>query len=343
MKTTYKLSFLFLMILAAVSCNNGKSFIPNSTGVPYEVLVVMDKNAWKGEAGDAIREELSSDIPFLPQSEPSYKISSVDPAHFDNLLHPVRNIVIVTLSNIYTRIGFSYEENVWANNQMVLHVNAPDAATLKEGLTKRQRGIVNFFNKCELNRAFATLQEKHNTQILTDLKKQMDVELLVPGDVKYTKVGKDFLWISNQGVKGRSDVVVYSFPYKSKNDFSRDHLLMMRDSILKQYITGAPKGSYMATEYRAPVICDTIEVNGKFCVQIGGLWQMEHDMMGGPFISQSRLDEKNQRIVTVEGFVFAPEMGKRNLIRRLEAVLYTLKLPGDLATESLPLDVEKSK
>ena len=60
-----------------------------------------------------------------------------------------------------------------------------------------------------------------------------------------------------------------------------------------------------------------------------GLWKMVGDMMGGPFVSHARLDEKNQRVVVAEGFVYAPETDKRNFIRRIEAALYTLRLPGE--------------
>ena len=53
---------------------------------------------------------------------------------------------------------------------------------------------------------------------------------------------------------------------------------------------------------------------------------MEGDAMGGPFISHTLDDSIRHRVITVEGFVYAPEMKKRNLMRQLEAVLYTLKV-----------------
>ena len=56
---------------------------------------------------------------------------------------------------------------------------------------------------------------------------------------------------------------------------------------------------------------------------------MEGDMMGGPFVSVARLDERNNRVVVAEGFVYAPETNKRNYIRRMEASMYTLRLPGE--------------
>jgi len=51
--------------------------------------------------------------------------------------------------------------------------------------------------------------------------------------------------------------------------------------------------------------------------------------MGGPFVSHSRVDEVNNRIITAEIFIFAPNDKKRDFVRTMEASLYTLKLPQD--------------
>ena len=67
---------------------------------------------------------------------------------------------------------------------------------------------------------------------------------------------------------------------------------------------------------------------------------MRNEAMGGPFVSHSRVDEKNNRVITVEGFVYAPEKMKRGLIRRLEGSLYTLQLPDEEAP-ALPTETEE--
>ena len=58
---------------------------------------------------------------------------------------------------------------------------------------------------------------------------------------------------------------------------------------------------------------------------------MKGDFMGGPYVSHTRLDEKNQRIITAEIFVYSPDKMKRNLVRQMEASLYTLKLPNEFS------------
>ena len=54
--------------------------------------------------------------------------------------------------------------------------------------------------------------------------------------------------------------------------------------------------------------------------------------------------KKNHRVVVAEGFVYAPETDKRNFMRRIEAALFTLRLPGEFeepVTETLDIPKEK--
>ncbi|NLI63696.1 MAG: DUF4837 family protein, partial [Bacteroidales bacterium] len=64
-------------------------------------------------------------------------------------------------------------------------------------------------------------------------------------------------------------------------------------------------------------------------MEVRGLWKVKGDFMGGPFVSHARVDEVNQRVIVAEVFVYAPDKLKRNLIRQIEASLYTLRLPQD--------------
>ena len=49
--------------------------------------------------------------------------------------------------------------------------------------------------------------------------------------------------------------------------------------------------------------------------------------MGGPFVSVTALNEKENKIITVEGFVFAAGEDKRNYVRQLDAIVLSLAFP----------------
>jgi hypothetical protein len=69
-----------------------------------------------------------------------------------------------------------------------------------------------------------------------------------------------------------------------------------------------------------------VSIDGQYGRLIRGLWRVENNFMGGPFISLSTYDEVNNRIITIEGEVFAPKFDKREYLRELEAIIFSLKL-----------------
>ena len=58
--------------------------MPNASGLPYEMLVVMDDAQWDRPLGRAVFNVLDSDVPGLPQSERSFRISRVEPSGFNS-------------------------------------------------------------------------------------------------------------------------------------------------------------------------------------------------------------------------------------------------------------------
>lgn len=329
MKTRLLFISMSLLLVLMGACNSG-SVMTRATGVAYEAVVVMEQEQWDGPVGEAIKAELQSPVPGLPQSEPSIKITYVQPKEFTGLLRYVRNILVVVIDpDVYTKVSIGYESNSWARGQVVLYLRAPSEESILEYAETGKNAIVNCFVRAEMSRAVEQLEEEHSTLVMTHLKEKLNVMLDAPANFNFYKDTTDFFWSSNNANTGRMDLVVYTFPYTDPQTFTKEYLIAMRDSVMKKYIPGSFEGSYMQTETRAEVNYTPITVNGKYCGTMRGLWRVEGDMMGGPFVSHVRLDEENNRVIVAEGFVYAPETDKRNFIRRIEAALYTLRLPGE--------------
>ena len=159
----------------------------------------------------------------------------------------------------------------------------------------------------------------------------------IPYELNQTNMGDNFFWASNNGRTGRVDLFVYSVPYTEKDAFTLSKIIARRDSIMKKNIPGAYKDSYMTTSTFVDPVYRALSLDGKYVGETRGLWEVKGDVMGGPFVSHTRLDEANQRIITAEVFVYAPESKKRNLVRKAEAALYTLKLPQDNLLPEVPV------
>ncbi|MBC8148022.1 MAG: DUF4837 family protein, partial [Bacteroidetes bacterium] len=96
----------------------------------------------------------------------------------------------------------------------------------------------------------------------------------------------------------------------------------------KEHIPGMVDSSYMIVSTAYPPISKVVEINGCYAVETRGLWEVERDFMGGPFLNYTILDEINNRIVTVDGSVYSPNKEKRAHIRQLESMFYSVEFIG---------------
>ena len=318
-----------------------KLLMPNASGLPYEMLVVMGDDLWKRPLGRAVFNVLDTDVPGLPQSERSFHITRVNPSAFDsNMFRIMRNVILVDIQNIYTQPKFKFARNVYSYPQMVMTLQAPDEASLAEYINKNAQSILDFFTKAEMNREIDNLREEHNLEASRLAKEILGVDIWVPWTVNNFKQGKDFLWASTNTGKKDMSIVLYSYPYTDKKTFTLEYFLNKRDSVMKVNIPGGREGSYMTTQ-RDYVYVKDATVQGKYAQVARGLWRVQGDRMGGPFVSHSRVDEVNGRVIVAEAFIYAPESLKRDLMRRMEAALYTLQLPQSDKVSNLAYNLEE--
>ena len=318
-----------------------KLLMPNASGLPYEMLVVMGDDQWERPLGRAVYGVLDTDVPGLPQSERSFRITRVNPSAFDsNMFRIMRNVILVDIQNIYTQPKFKFARNVYSYPQMVMTLQAPDEASLAEYVNKNAQSILDFFTKAEMNREIDNLREEHNLEASRLAKEILGVDIWVPWTVNNFKQGKDFLWASTNTGKKDMSIVLYSYPYTDKKTFTLEYFLNKRDSVMKVNIPGGREGSYMTTQ-RDFVYVKDATVQGKYAQVARGLWRVQGDRMGGPFVSHSRVDEANGRVIVAEAFIYAPESLKRDLMRRMEAALYTLQLPQSDKVSNLAYNLEE--
>jgi hypothetical protein len=302
-------------------------FTPSSSGRAYEILVVVKPAVWNASAGRTLNNILKTDVPGLPQSESSFKVMYTSPDGFDSTLKLIRNIIIVDIQDIYTKGSFKVAKDVYSYPQTILTIQAPDEVTFQEFIQQNEKQIINLFNRVEMNRQMTILENKHSDYISSVVDSMFACEVWLPSELASFKRGQDFFWSSTNTATANRNFVIYSYPYTDRNTFSKEYFVTKRDSVMKANIPGARAGMYMATD-SVTVEVQPIDVQGQYAFEVRGLWRMKGDFMGGPFVSHSRVDTINNRVITAEIFVYSPDKMKRNLVRTLEASLYTLKLPA---------------
>lgn len=141
----------------------------------------------------------------------------------------------------------------------------------------------------------------------------------IPNEMSATKEGKDFCWMTDNGASIMRNICVYSY-LATRLDTA--DIIAKRDSVMRENIHGETDDMVMATDRRMPV-SHSIAPNGRLRTE--GTWEMKGDMMGGPFVSHSFLDEANGRVIVAEGFLFAPDRDMATPMKRIEEILLTLR------------------
>lgn len=326
-KIAYTL-LLFAATLVMTGCKKSMIF-PVASGRPYEVLVVLDDQTWQEPSGRALFDILDTDVPGLPQSERSFRISQTDPKHFDQALQIFRNIIQVNIDpKQFTRTGMRFTRDKYAMDQIVLTINSPSKEDFKNFCVEHRQEVVDFLTRTEMNRLIKELEQKYS-KVTYDLAWQIfTCKFYAPKELTSYKKGDHFLWTSNNTASGLENICMYSYPYEGPQTFTKEYILHKRDSVMQKNLPGEKPGMYMQTDTLCTVI-KPIVVHNMYAMEARGLWIMKGDCMGGPFVSHSRVDTETGRVVVVEGFVYAPEKMKRGLMRRLEGSLYTLQLPEE--------------
>jgi len=327
-KTLTLLSFAIIIN----SCSNGGTTLTTVSGNKYEILVVMDLPQWKAPAGRSIVNLLDSDIEGLPQPEPNMKINRCNRVEFNDMLKPARNILLTEISNKFTKPKVIYTTNKWAQPQSIVFIQAPNDTVFENTIKTYGANILDFFLRTERERQIEFNKTIVNVTAKKEIEKKFGIQIDIITGINKSIKKKDFYWITNNNTNIRQDIVIYSYPYIDKKTFTKEYILAKRDSVMKVNLPGEFEGSYMGTEYKYyPPTFKEVFVNNGYSAEIRGLWKIKNGgAMGGPFVSHTRLDEINQRIITIEGFVFAPGGKKANAMRQLEAIIYSAKLPQEI-------------
>lgn len=325
-----KYLFLALAALCMLGCGKNERLLTSATGSIYECLIVSP-NAVKAP----LCEVMEADMYGLPQMETTFTVTHVTNAQFDDFLKSTRNILFIDINpNKYTFVKVLKSRDVWSKPQAMIRIQAPSDEALLDYWSANGESLREWFVREELARQILFYRANTNKDARAYLNEQ-GYDLLIPEDFITVQKG-DVLWCCNNKGPMRKDIVVYSYPYTAQEQFSCDSIVAMRNAILGQLVSAQVEGSYMGTEYKhfppvtrqVPALRDS--VGGFYAMETRGLWKIYNgEAMGGPFVSLTRLDQVNGRVVTAEVFLFAAGQKKRNAMRQLEAILYTLQMPNE--------------
>jgi len=333
MKHLFTILVFSLLLSSCFEKGERSALLPNVTGKAGEVLLVIDDINNSGIVGSAIQKVLMAEHYGLPQPEPLFDIVPINELGFKDLLKKYRNIMIINVKKEYDVSLIKFKKDLWAKPQNVVSLEAPSPSDMVKLIEENNGKIVRFYLAGEQKRMVDYNKSIQKREISHKLKESHYLNMIVPSGYMIKENRENFIWLEQNQNKGRVNkhqitqgILVYYYPYTDTAQLEYDYLIAKRDEILMENVPGPSKDSYMSTEKRVvPSFSISKALNDNYTVEIRGLWKTEGDFMGGPFVSVTTVDTARNRIVTAEGFVYAPQFDKRNFLRQVESVIKTLK------------------
>lgn len=329
-----RLAIVFLLFLFSCEQSNPRNALPGKVGPIGEVLVVIPEKHWDGEIVAALRSFAEEPYTLLPQAENTLDLTLLDPVEFGRFWKPHRNVVIIDIADrIDTQTpSLKIYKNKYANDQVYAEIKGKTTHGIAETIRENGEALINAINRAELKRIASLVRSYSNESLTSTIKEKYAISIDFPRDAQLVKAYENFVWVQREQtrMKGgnnhdvKQGFFIYSYPYHSDSVFSYNYLLEKRNKTLKKYVEGGPKGSYMTTEMQLPPRYEEVSFKSEFAAEMRGLWRMENDFMGGPFYSMTLYDKANERIVTVDGYAYAPYFNKREYIREVEGIIKTL-------------------
>lgn len=322
--------YLFFGILTAlISGCSEEDYKPSVTGRPGEIVVIIESRYWKSEIGDTIRAVFERPFPMLPQVEKSYALINVDYSSFVPVMQKHRNVITVEISNEYPEAKIVMRRDSWATPQIVFTVVGRDPHEVAEAISKKADYMAGMLEQAELDRQSKSARAYSDTKLHDSIAKVFEIDMHIPDGYSLMRKAKNFMWMESQTIHNSIGIFIYDYPFTDDSTFTVKYLTDKRNQVLKAYVPGALDSSWMTTsEYINPEL-KIKEFRGQTYGELRGLWEVVNDYMGGPFISRSYVDRQKGRVLTVEGYIYAPRFDKRDYVRRVEGIINTVSLDND--------------
>ena len=304
------------------SCEDNKAvYKPESSARINSITVVVDKDNWNNTIGDKIRNLYADEYEGLPQIEERFTLKQMPYEAFSGFSRSSRNIIYI---NKTAKPEFFFEIDKYARPQIYLEIKGNSIKSILEQIDKSKTEAINKFTNGEI--------EENKRRILksplkdTSAMEDFLIDMKIPSAYSLYKQDQNFIWYQKQIQSGHSNIIVTELAsQKNIFDYNIPNLIKLRDSIGEIFLPGRNPESFMISEKEYLPYQKKVSYYGIKMLETRGTWEVKGDFMGGPFLNYLIEDKLNERVLFIEGFVFAPSKRKRDNIIEIEAIVKSLK------------------
>lgn len=342
-------TLLTALVIMASSCsdmNQKLQSIPTAIGKTNEIIVVADDGVWSSAVRDTMDYYFGSAYPIMPSPEPIFDLRHMTPEYLNNasarqelrtyiILADISNpeseatqMAIADLGEEQIRRMLDLSEaptaktgkNKWAKNQFVAYILGNGHAGLAESIKENFANVaakINSHDRDQIEKR--TYIEGLQSDINTKIRNQYGVDMKIPHGFKEAIQTDDFLWVRKDADKVTYNLLFHKEPYTDKSQLTSKNIQALRNQLGLEYIASETANSYMViNDQDLPVFDYQTEIDGRFAIELRGVWEMTEDFMGGPFFSWMILNQDQNELVFIDAFILAPGEDKRDFMQTLE-------------------------
>lgn len=299
--------------------------LPGVTGKSGELVVVMDEDLWKGEAGDTVFSGLTQHVYGLPQAEPTFNVVHIKSSAFTKIFQTHRNIFLAHIGPEYKAL-VELKTDVWASPQIVIEIAAPTVEEFTKLFGQSLGKVISHIIEKEESRTLHSYKAQLNNDVIAHLKSDRFLNLTIPKGYNLARTEDDFSWVRYETKDVTQSILIYTEPYSRQNTFTKEGMIEVMNIFSKKYVPGPDPDTYMTTYLEYPPLFEETVLADEYASSLKGLWNIEGALMGGPFVTYALLDKPRNRVIYLHGFVFAPGKNKRNYLRQVESIINSLEL-----------------
>ncbi len=346
--------FLGIVFLFFYACSSDTA--PRKTtstnyahGKVNQILVIADSTLWAGPTGDTFYYYFGGPYLLLPQPEPIFDIKHLTPEQLvkQSAKKEFRTIVFLAdmrddnsstaalvrsdagekkIASMRQDKGYStiVGKDKWAKGQLLFYVFADGEDKLMENVVKNFPPIARRINEADEEVVKATTyQAGENADLEAGIKLTFGADMKVPGDFRKAMHNKktNTMWLRREVRDASANILIHKRPYTNEQQLTKQGFKTIRNEV-SIIITSSQPNSYMhINDVDLPMFLENKMVNNRYTVQARGIWDMENDFKGGPFLSYLMLNPDDGYLLLVDAFIYAPGKDKRNFMQELELIL----------------------
>ena len=336
------------LLSACQEISRGK---PEAIGLPGRINIILTPELKNGAVGRILDSLLTAELEVTPRDESIFNIKFVETDEVNRSHKSMRNLIVgftfsdrspdagkikslITTASLEqlqadTSKFVTTQADTWARGQEVMYLFADKPEVLAKKILQNSKRLVSFFNEKEKDRVRkGIIKSNANKALIETIREKSGFSVKIPFGYQLADQQEDFLWLRQINPFDDKDIWIARKKFTTLDDFKQDRLIKFRNDVCRKYLFEDPEkpDTYLVTETSIPykpVLTRTINFNGKYAVEMRGLWKTNIPSMGGPFIGYALVDEEKGYFYYIEGFVFSPSKPQREILRELEVILST--------------------